>query len=133
MPYINIAVAGKPLSSLQKQQLFAETTRLMTEVMRKDPDLTAVRIDQFKGDDWAVGRRTATALGSTAVHMDIKVTAGTNTDAEKEHMIARAMAMLKEVVGEVPLASYIVIHELNAADWGYDGRTQRARASARAA
>jgi 4-oxalocrotonate tautomerase len=132
MPFINIAVAGKPLSPLQKQQLFDETTRLMNEVMRKDPKLTAVRIDQFHGDDWAVGRSTATILEKSAVHMDIKVTAGTNTEEEKEQMIRQAMEMLKEVVGAIPEASYIVIHELNATAWGYDGRTQYARASSTA-
>jgi len=133
MPFINIAVAGSQLSLAQKQQLFDETTRLMNEVMRKDPSLTAVRIDQFGDDDWAVGRRSATIRGETAVHMDIKVTAGTNSDEEKAEMIRQAMAMLKEVVGAIQEASYIVIHELDATAWGYDGRTQRSRASARAA
>ena len=133
MPFINIAVAGSPLSSAQKQQLFDETTRLMGEVMRKNPNLTAVRIDQLDGDDWAIGRKTATTRGQTAVHMDIKVTAGTNTDEEKEEMIRRGMEMLKHTVGMLPEASYIVIHELDAAAWGYDGRTQGSRATVEAA
>ena len=133
MPFINIAIAGTQLTSAQKQQLFDETTRLMSEVMRKDPRLTAVRIDQFNADDWAVGRKTATIHDKTAVHMDIKVTAGTNTDEEKEEMIRQSIEMIKEVVGEIPEASYIVIHEVDATAWGYDGRTQRSRVSVRAA
>jgi 4-oxalocrotonate tautomerase len=64
--------------------------------------------------------------------MDIKVTAGTNTDEEKEKMIRQAIEMFKEVVGAIPEASYVVIHEVDATAWGYDGRTQRSRASARA-
>ena len=65
--------------------------------------------------------------------MDIKVTAGTNTDAEKAEMIGLGMAMLSEVVGPAPEASYIVIHDLDAGVWGYNGRTQKARAQARTA
>ncbi len=133
MPFINIAVAGSQVTLAQKQQLFDETTRLMNEVMRKDPSLTAVRIDQFSADDWAVGRKSAAILGKTAVHMDIKVTAGTNSDEEKAEMLRQAMEMLQEVVGATPEASYIVIHELDATAWGYDGRSQHSRASAKAA
>lgn len=129
MPFINIAVAGNQLSLAQKQRLFDETTRLMNEVMRKDPTLTAVRIDPFRADDWAISQRPAAIQEMTAVHMDIKVTAGTNTDEEKAEMIRQAMAMLKEIVGATPEASYIVIHELDATAWGYNGRTQHARAS----
>ena len=131
MPFINIAVAGSPLSSAQKQRLFDETTRLMNEVMRKDPSLTAVRIDQFNADDWAIAGRTTSLYEKSAVHMDIKVTAGTNTDEEKEQMIRQATEMLKNIVGAILEASYIVIHELDATAWGYDGRSQRSRASAR--
>ena len=132
MPFINIAVSGPELTDAQKQRLFDETTRLMEEVMNKNPDLTSVRIDQFPGGNWAVGCTPTTGRGEVGVHMDIKVTAGTNTDDEKAEMIRQAMAMLKDVVGCVPEASYIVIHELDARAWGYDGRTQHDRAQQRA-
>jgi len=128
MPFINISVSGATLSDTQKQQLFNETTRLMSEVMKKNPDLTSVRIDQYPADSWAVGRKSIAVRGEIGVHMDIKVTSGTNTDEEKAEMIKQGMAMLKDVVGSTPDASYIVIHDLDAGAWGYDGRTQFARA-----
>lgn len=131
MPFINIAIAGKPLSPAQKQQLFDETTRLMSEVMGKNPALTAVRLDQFGAEDWATGGTAVALQDATALHMDISITAGTNSDAEKAEMIRQAMVMLKAVVGATPEASYIVIHELPATAWGYDGRTQASRAAAR--
>lgn len=128
MPFINISVSGAALSDEQKQRLFDETTRLMSEVMRKDPELTSVRIDEFADDSWAVGRKSMPIRGEVAVHMDIKVTDGTNTDEEKAEMVRQGMSMLKDVVGKTPEASYIVIHDLEASAWGYDGRTQYARA-----
>ena len=128
MPFINIAVSNGRLSTAQKQRLFHETTRLMAEVMNKNPALTAVRIDEHPAENWAIGGDAVSAGESHGVHMDIKVTAGTNTDEEKAEMIGLAMKMLTEVVGPTPEASYVVIHDLDAGAWGYDGRTQRARA-----
>ncbi len=128
MPFINISVSGVALSATQKQQLFDETTHLMSEVMKKNPDLTSVRIDELPADNWATGRKSMVVRGKAGVHMDIKVTGGTNTDEEKSQMIKQAMAMLKNVVGSTPEASYIIIYDLDACAWGYDGQTQSARA-----
>ncbi len=131
MPFINISVAGSILSGAQKQQLFDETTRLMSEVLKKNPDLTSVRIDEFSANNWAVGRTPVSVSGEAAVHMDIKITEGTNTNAEKAEMIRLAMSMLKSIIGSTPEASYIVIDDLAASTWGYDGQTQEARARQR--
>lgn len=127
MPFINIAVSGTTLSATQKQRLFDETTRLMAEVMKKKPELTAVRIDEYPGDSWAIACTPITASEKIAVHMDIKITDGTNTEEEKAEMIRLGMSMLKQVVGNTAEASYIVIHNLDSAAWGYDGKTQKAR------
>ncbi len=42
-------------------------------------------------------------------------------------------AMLKELLGPLPAASYVAIHEIPADAWGYDGLTQAARKPAREA
>ena len=131
MPFINVSVCGPALSGAQKRRIFDEITRLMSDVMKKDPDLTAVRIDQFPADGWAVGRMTVAEREETGVHVDIKITRGTNTEDEKAEMIRQGMSVLKDVLGATPKASYIVIHELDASTWGYDGETQRFRAEAR--
>jgi 4-oxalocrotonate tautomerase len=128
MPFINIATSQGTLSASQKQQLFNQTTRLMSEVMHKNPTLTSIRIDEYPATNWAVDQQSMQARNQTAVHMDIKVTAGTNTDQEKAEMISQGMSMLKGVIGNIPEASYIVIHEIDAEAWGYGGQTQAARA-----
>ena len=136
MPFINIAVAQTDrggLSKTQKQRLFDETTRLMAEVMHKNPSLAAIRIDEHGSENWAIAGEAVSAGEGPAVHMDIKVTDGTNSDEEKAEMIRLSMAMLSKVVGPAPEASYVVIHDLDAGAWGYDGRTQKARAQAKAA
>jgi len=42
-------------------------------------------------------------------------------------MIAETSAMLKRLLGEMQAASYVVIHEITADAWGYDGLTQAQR------
>ena len=101
--------------------------------MHKNPSLTAIRIDEHPAENWAIVGEAVSAGVGPAVHMDIKVTAGTNTDAEKAEMISLAMEMLTEIVGLAHEASYVVIHDLDAGAWGYNGRTQKDRAEARAA
>jgi 4-oxalocrotonate tautomerase len=101
--------------------------------MHKKSSLTAVRIDEHPAENWAIAGEAVSTGAAPAVHMDIKVTAGTNTDAEKAEMIRLAMAMLNDIVGAAPEASYVVIDELDAGTWGYNGRTQKARAEDRAA
>jgi len=128
MPFINIGVANRRLTKVQKQRLFDETTHLMAEVMNKNPALTSVRIDEHPAENWAIAGNAVSGGEDSAVHMDIKVTAGTNTDKEKAEMIRLSMNMLTDVVGDTPQASYVVIHDLDAAAWGYNGQTQKARA-----
>ena len=127
MPFISITVTGAAPTAAQKQRLYSETTRLMNEVMRKKAELTAVRLEEAGQEGWSIGGRSLAERGERAAHMDITVTLGTNTEQEKAGMIRQAMAMLKETLGPLAEASYVVIHELDAKSWGYDGATQYAR------
>ncbi|MEP3474678.1 MAG: tautomerase family protein [Hyphomicrobiales bacterium] len=128
MPFINITHSGSKLSEEQRGKLFKETTRLMNEVMHKKEELTSVRIDNYEAGDWAIGSKRMSMSSSSAVYMDIKVTQGTNTAEEKSEMIRQSTLMLKEIIGPVAEASYVVIHEVAGDSWGYNGLTQLARA-----
>lgn len=127
MPFINISLSGSELSKDQKQQLFLQTTKLMDEVMHKKKELTSVRIECCDGSDWAIGSKPMSDLGVRAVYMDIKVTEGTNSADDKSEMIKQSILMLRDVVGSIAEASYVVIHEVANDSWGYDGLTQLAR------
>jgi 4-oxalocrotonate tautomerase len=62
--------------------------------------------------------------------LEISITAGTNTVDQKEAFIAAAYAELEAQLGHgQPLeeASYVIVRELPASDWGYGGKTQVAR------
>ena len=84
-------------------------------------------IDDVPAARWHVGGRDV--LRPTAF-LEISITAGTNTEAEKAAFIAAAFAELERQLGDgKPLenASYVIVRELPASDWGYGGQTQAQR------
>lgn len=130
MPYINIRTAGEPLTSEQVRQLVTGTTEHMTHIMGKKGELTSVRIESAEAQYWGIGGVLASDRQNRAAHMDIKVTKGTNSDAEKAAMVEASHTLLVDVLGVLPEATYVVIHDLPAGNWGYAGKTQAARAKA---
>jgi 4-oxalocrotonate tautomerase len=128
MPYINIRL-GASLSASQKNLLYAQTTSLMDTIMGKRPEVTVVHILESEPQFWSTN---ASALGSDdpiGAYVDIKVTEGTNTSEEKAEMISETVKMLKENIGVLQEACYVVIDDIPANSWGYDGKTQAERAS----
>lgn len=124
MPYVQLTIAGPAPTDAACRRLAAGLTRLMAEVLGKDPALTAVRVETAESGLWTVGG----APVSPAAHLEATVTAGTNSAAEKARFIAAAMDLLKEEAGPgLPPATYVVVREVAADSWGYDGRTQAAR------
>ena len=62
MPYVNIKVTDEGVTSDQKQALIAGTTKLLQEVLDKDPKTTFVVIDEISTDNWGVGGEQVTRL-----------------------------------------------------------------------
>ncbi len=60
MPYVNIQVTDEDVTSDQKQALIAGTTKLLQEVLDKDPKTTFVVIDEISTDNWGVGGEQVT-------------------------------------------------------------------------
>ena len=83
-------------------------------------------IEQIDPARWTVGAGPVRAAG----HLDVKVTAGTNTPEEKRRFVSEAVRLLRSVIGPIlnPVC-YVVVHEVAADAWGYDGRTQADRAA----
>jgi 4-oxalocrotonate tautomerase len=124
MPFINIKVAGPQLSDEQVRRLQTRTTELMVGVLNKKGPVVSVLVEQAVLKGWSVGGTPVKA----AAHVEAEVTAGTNTREEKARFIAEANRLLHEVVGnDLPLATYVVIDEIAADAWGYDGVSQEGR------
>ena len=128
MPYINIRI-GTPLNQIQKTTLCERTTALMNEVLRKKRPVTVVNILETAPEAWAVDGAVLGPNDPPGVYVDIKVTETTNTSEEKSQMIAQTIEMLRDVVGDIQEPSYVVIDDIPADSWGYNGKTQAARMS----
>jgi len=62
MPYVNIKVTreqGGPTAE-QKKELIVRATRMLQEVLNKDPATTFVIIDEVETDSWGVGFESVT-------------------------------------------------------------------------
>lgn len=124
MPFIRITVFGPTLAPEQVALLQTETTNLMESVLGKVADLTSVLVEQPAAASWTIGRNAM----RIAAHVNATITAGTNSAPEKARFIDLIMKLLKSTFGsELSPATYVVVEEVPAQSWGYDGRTQESR------
>ncbi|MEJ8839480.1 tautomerase family protein [Ramlibacter sp. AN1133] len=123
MPTLQLKIT--PPQSTERLSLLARRlTDLSTEVLGKRREVTAVVIEELWPGRWFIGGRNpreATAM------LEIRVTEGTNSVEEKEDFVAAAWEELQQQLGPLEEASYVVVQEVPATDWGYGGRTQAAR------
>lgn len=131
MPYLHLYL-GQTISATQKRSLARRSTDLIAAILHKRAEVTAVRIACAADDGWHIAGEPVTD-GLTPVHGTLYITAGTNTPAEKAEIIVALHRLLADTCGPLPEASYLVIHEMPAGNWGYDGQTQAARQQARPA
>lgn len=124
MPFIRVTALGPALTAAQIARLNTKVTGLMESVLGKVAELTSVLVEQPEAARWTIGG-IATPV---AVHVDATVTAGTNTPEQKAIFVERVMTLLKSVFGQsLNPATYVVVTEVAANSWGYDGRTQESR------
>jgi len=132
MPTLSLQIANAPdapdaLTPQRHQALAAALTAITHHTLAKRAEVTAVLIQGLPATQWFIGGQ---AVQQPTVMLSINVTAGTNTPAQKAAFIAAAHAELqRQLAPDVGLApaSYLVVHELPATDWGYGGLTQQAR------
>jgi len=62
MPYIKIQVTDEGVTREQKQQLISGTTKLLQDVLSKDPRTTFVVIEEVPTDNWGVGGEMVTDI-----------------------------------------------------------------------
>ena len=132
MPTLVLQIAP-PQTPDRHQSLARALTDLTVRLLGKRREVTAVVIDELPAARWYIGG--APVEQPTAL-LEISITQGTNTEEEKAAFIQAAFAELQHQLagdGALATASYVVVRELPASDWGYGGRTQQARKLALAA
>ncbi len=132
MPTLNLKIAP-----LHNPALYPALARALTDItvdtLGKRREVTAVVIEDLPDAAWFIG---GAALRRPTAWLEISISAGSNTPAQKAAFIAAAQAELQRQLapgGRLEEASYVIVRELPTGDWGYDGQTQAARQAARAA
>jgi 4-oxalocrotonate tautomerase len=62
MPYVNIKITKEGATAEQKAVLIREVTRLLAEVLGKNPQTAVVVIDEVETDNWGIGGETVAVL-----------------------------------------------------------------------
>ncbi len=126
MPTLQLKVA--PLRNPATYQALAHALTQLTALhLGKRQEVTAVIIEDLPLAQWYIAGQAV--QGATAL-LEISITLGTNTPAQKAAFIAATFAELERQVGDgrpLAQASYVIVREVPAGDWGYGGITQAAR------
>lgn len=126
MPILILTLAAQ--TQLDEPDALAQAlTSLSAEVLHKQADVTAVVFQHSALQSWWMGSQP---IQQPAYFLEIRITQGTNSVAEKEAFIAQAHDLLCLHLNDgraLPQANYVCVQELPATDWGYAGRTQEAR------
>lgn len=128
MPYIDLMVHPE-LTPTQAERLAEGITDAMCEIMGKRREVTVVRVARADCLNWSIGGRPS---ARATAYLDVKITEGSNGQEEKARLIGHLDRLLRDTLGDLAEASYVVIHELPADNWGYAGTTQAARRMQRA-
>lgn len=123
MPFARLTLIPAPTLDMA-QSLAAELTAIVARDLGKQRDLTSVLVETPSAFRWTIGANEQ----EVAAHLEVCVTAGTNTEEEKRTFAGNAMLLLRQALPTLAVATYVVVKELPAIDWGYDGQTQADRA-----
>jgi 4-oxalocrotonate tautomerase len=66
MPYINIQVTDEGVTREQKQQLIRGSTKLLQDILGKDPKTTFVVIEEVSTDNWGIAGELVTDIRARA-------------------------------------------------------------------
>lgn len=130
MPTLTLRLAAPP-DHERDQALATALTAITAATLGKRVEVTAVLIEELPAARWFIGAR---AVQRPTALLEISVTEGSNTPAQKAAFIKTAFAELQEQLAPgaaLEAASYVIVREVPATDWGYGGKTQQTRQALR--
>ncbi|MDD4950262.1 isochorismatase family protein [Sulfuricurvum sp.] len=123
MPYVNVKLSSK-IDAHKKQNIANGIIDFLVDILKKERSLSSLLIQETESD-WYIGSDLQNK--QIQVFVEINITDNTNTEFEKSEMIKSTFDLLEKELGSLPLATYIIIKEHKATDWGYSGITPKQR------
>ncbi|WP_309085174.1 4-oxalocrotonate tautomerase family protein [Chelativorans sp.] len=127
MPLITVQYATPQPARAKAEAIAKAVNQLSAEVLRKDPNVTAIITEEVKPSHWFVADRTLAQHGLASFWIDIRIVEGTNTREEKAAFVAAAFARMQELLGPLHGESYVHVNEVRGDAYGYGGVTQNER------
>ncbi len=127
MPLITVQYASPSSTPALKAEIAAAVSQLSSDILQKDPKVTAIIVQAVEMSDWFAGGRSLAEQKLASVWLDIHITDGTNTKDEKAQFIAATFNRFGELLGPLHTESYIHVHEVRADAYGFGGLTQERR------
>ena len=62
MPFVNIKITDENVTKAQKEQLIRGATKLLVDVLGKNPATTVVVIEEIDTDNWGIGGECVSEL-----------------------------------------------------------------------
>ena len=126
MPIINVTITGKPDPALSAK-VAEQVTELTKTHLRKDPTVMAIAISYIDSQHWFAGGKSLASQNANSFWLDIKIVDGTNIKQDMASYLEHVHASLSETLGNVHHESYILVHEVSGAAYGFGGKTQEYR------
>ncbi len=60
MPYVNIKITREGATTAQKAQLIQGVTKMLQDILGKNPQTTVVVIEEVETDNWGIGGESIT-------------------------------------------------------------------------
>ncbi|MBK6631772.1 MAG: tautomerase family protein [Betaproteobacteria bacterium] len=130
MPFLDIRLTA-PCLPEKVAEIAERMTDLTVEMLGKRREVTAVAVQCIAPGHWTIGGESLNVSGRSSFFLEVNVTEGTNTPEQKAAFIAAAFAAAETVLGRLDAASYVIVREVAAEAWGYQGQTQATRAARR--
>ncbi len=126
MPYLNCRVSANESSRLA-ESIVASLMEHTSKVLGKKQEVTSIDVEFVSPERWFVGGTRGSDQNAVTFYLDIKITEGTNTKVQKAEYVKAVFADMQALLGPITPASYIVIHDVRADSWGFQGVTQEFR------
>jgi 4-oxalocrotonate tautomerase len=131
MPILNLVVSTHPDPG-RSTRIATRWSALTAEHPRKDPSITKIAVHGVAPKHWFAGGPSLSETDEASFSLDIKVVNSTNTKAHMADYVRALSGEMSALLG-APLhdESYILMHEVAATAYGFDGATQEHRFIAR--
>lgn len=127
MPFIEVRIATDQVSGDVVKEISAGITEIMSNTLNKKHELVAVTVSAVDPHQWVIANQAQDNSALATAFVLARITTGTNTEQQKAEALQQIHWLLSNTIGPLNEASYIVLNEISASDWGYDGRTQESR------